>query len=52
MYVVNVDGTHRRLLAAGVDPKWSPDGRCISFTSDGAIELVHPDGTALHALAR
>jgi Tol biopolymer transport system component len=52
VYVVGVDGSHRRLLTAGaVQPQWSPDGRWISFTSDGTIQLVHPDGTGRRTLA-
>jgi Tol biopolymer transport system component len=51
LYVVNVDGTRRRLLArSGAGPEWSPDGRWISFTSNDMIELTHPDGSGLRTL--
>ena len=43
---------HRRVLVRrGVSAQWSPDGRWISFTADGTVQLVHPDGSARRTLA-
>ncbi len=61
IYVIDADGTHRRVLTRGTgeweNPDWSPDGRWIAFekfTYSGPhtrIQLVRPDGTGLHTLA-
>ena len=60
IYVINVDGSNQRRLTFNTPgtfeeccddsfPRWSPDGRWISFVSkrDGNSELykMHPDGT-------
>jgi dipeptidyl aminopeptidase/acylaminoacyl peptidase len=53
VYVVNVDGTHLRRLAAGALPEWSPDGKTIAYVAlgcnraaqwGGRIRLVTPGG--------
>ncbi len=45
IYVINLDGTHRRLLAHGVGPVWSPRGDTIAYRSNcGGIRLVTPAG--------
>jgi Tol biopolymer transport system component len=57
-----LDGRHAHVLAAhGEDPKWSPSGRWIAFVLRvpepghsapviAQLELVHPDGSGLHAV--
>ena len=46
IYVVDLDGSDLRLLAAGATaPVWSPDGRRIAFrTGCGGIKLITPAG--------
>jgi serine/threonine-protein kinase len=39
-------GPPRQLTKDGsADPKWSPDGRFIAFTSRGQLRIISPDGT-------
>src|ERR1700739_276418 len=43
----------RRVLAAGVDPSWSPSGEWIAYLThqrDKCV-LTHPDGTGTHVVA-
>jgi uncharacterized repeat protein (TIGR01451 family) len=47
LYVMNSDGTGRRLIAEGGSPSWSPDGSRIAF-ADGDLFTIRPDGTGLH----
>jgi serine/threonine-protein kinase len=35
----------RRLVAGSSDPKWSRDGRLITYCSGGALLVIAPDGT-------
>ena len=55
LYVVNADGTHRRLLTRGVNPSsqlgffgpefsWAPDGRRIVFVSSNGLSTVTTRG--------
>jgi len=44
VYIVSLDGSHRRLLATGAaGPSWSPDGATIAYQSKcGGIRLSSP----------
>ncbi|MDX6565663.1 MAG: TolB protein [Gaiellales bacterium] len=46
VYAVDLDGSHRRLLASeATAPSWSPDGSTIAYQSScGGIGLVSPAG--------
>jgi Tol biopolymer transport system component len=44
--VINLDGSHRRVLARhGSFPSWSPDGRTIAYRTGCGIKLVTPRGS-------
>jgi TolB protein len=49
---MNPDGTHRRRLAPGGDPQWSPDGRRIAYDADDGIFVMNSDGTGNKRLTR
>jgi hypothetical protein len=55
IYMMQADGTGiRRLIALPSSesrPSWSPDGSAIAFMSDGAMDIVRPDGTGLRRIA-
>jgi Tol biopolymer transport system component len=55
--IIDTSGTGLRTLAAGSSPEWSPTGEWIAYQPDSektpfipAIHVVHPDGTADHAV--
>jgi Tol biopolymer transport system component/tRNA A-37 threonylcarbamoyl transferase component Bud32 len=57
LYVAPTDGSgapRRVLEAPGTVPRWSPDGKWISFSPNrgfsSGIFIVHPDGTGLRRL--
>jgi Tol biopolymer transport system component len=41
---VREDGTGRRVLGAGFDPAWSPDGRRLAFARGSEIWVMNADG--------
>jgi Tol biopolymer transport system component len=48
IYVMRADGKGVRRITRGrfdYSPSWSPDGRWIAYRSNGALRIVHPDGT-------
>ena len=52
VYVINLDGTHRRLLASHASaPAWAPQGKEIAVRTAGGIELVTPAGEPLRPRA-
>lgn len=46
VWVLDVDGEARRLLAPGIWPTWSPDGSRVLFTGEGGLSVVPADGSA------
>jgi Tol biopolymer transport system component len=58
VYVVNVDGTKLRDVAAGLAPSWSPDSALIAFGGHPAmnaattLDVVRADGTHRRTLGR
>ena len=54
VWIVNVDGSGLTQLIRGVNPKWSPDGTTIVFSSNIAgdynIYSIKPDGSNLQQL--
>jgi WD40 repeat protein len=51
--IFDTDSRHSVVIAAGLDPGWSPDGKQISFRSlAGDGMLSNPDGTGLRAIER
>jgi Tol biopolymer transport system component len=56
VYVVNVDGTKLRDLAAGLAPSWSADGALIAYgghpamNSPTTLDVVRADGSGRHSL--
>jgi Tol biopolymer transport system component len=56
LYVVNVDGSEKRLLAkgppGGSDTAWSPGGRTIAFASYSRVLFVNADGSGRRNVTR
>lgn len=52
IYTIALDGSHRRLVAAGAAPAWSPDGRTIAYQTTCGIRLVTPSGRDVTPTAR
>jgi Tol biopolymer transport system component len=52
IYVVRADGTHKRRLAAGHDPIWSPDGRRLAFIWNYRLVTIGADGKGRRRLSR
>ena len=59
VYVMNADGSGAHAVTPpaleGTAPRWSPDGKLITFTSNsdrpgGNIYVMHPDGTGIRRL--
>jgi WD40-like Beta Propeller Repeat len=48
--VINADGTGETVIAAGLDPAWSPTGQRIAFRSSEGIALMNADGTGVRTL--
>jgi hypothetical protein len=51
-WIVNLDGTKRRLPKGGGHPDWSPDGSWLSAYSGGGIVLVSHDGKTRKMLVK
>lgn len=52
VWVINVDGTGVRRLAAGIAGSWSPDGSRILYTKSfpGRLFVMDADGSGKHAI--
>jgi Tol biopolymer transport system component len=53
IYLMNEDGSDNRMLRAGVEPGWSPDGKIIAFTDVNrarGLALMNADGSGLQNL--
>jgi hypothetical protein len=44
LWVLNPDGSERRLIGNGTDPSWSPHGRWVAFTRRGQVWMVDSRG--------
>lgn len=46
LYIINIDGTNRRLLLKGDhwNPSFSPDSKWLVFTSDGTLQIINLTG--------
>ena len=49
LYVMNSDGTNRRLMLKGrhFDPNWSPDNQWLVFTSEGILQIINIAGDSI-----
>jgi Tol biopolymer transport system component len=54
LYVMNADGSGRRVVARDVWPRvaWSPDGEKIAFRRNSEINVINADGTGERRLTR
>jgi Tol biopolymer transport system component len=52
LYLVNPDGSHKRLLVKGSEPSWSPDSKRLAYTGDFFVYVVNADGSHNRRLAR
>jgi len=52
IYTVNGDGSDLKLIANGIDPAWSPDGKQIAYARWGAtfpgLYVINADGSGEH----
>jgi Tol biopolymer transport system component len=51
LIVVDRDGRHRRRLADGFAPTWSPDGKAVAFLGEEGLLRIGLDGSARKRLA-
>ncbi|MQY79164.1 MAG: hypothetical protein GH151_08220 [Bacteroidetes bacterium] len=54
LYVMNEEGTNRRLLLKGDhwSPSWSPDGEWLVFTSGGILQIINIEGDSIRTFQR
>ena len=52
LYLINPDGSHKRLLAKGRQPSWSPDSKKVTYADDFFVHVVDADGSDNRRLAR
>jgi WD40 repeat protein len=51
VYTVTGGGAAERLIGAGFDPEWAPDGSKLVFTGPGGVTVANADGTGRTMLA-
>jgi Tol biopolymer transport system component len=51
VYLIDVDGSNRTLLALGRQPAWSPDGTVIAYRHGCEVRTISPDGRVVTTLA-
>jgi Tol biopolymer transport system component len=51
VFVIDVDGSNRRLLAQGREPAWSPDGARIAYRDGCEVRTIAPDGRGSTTIA-
>lgn len=50
IYTMDLDGSHRRRLAQGNNPAWSPDGSQIAFDRSYHVYVMGSDGSGVREL--
>jgi len=49
LYIMNIDGSNRRLLLKGphFEPSWSPDGKWLVFSTEGILQIISSTGDSI-----
>jgi TolB protein len=52
LYVIRPDRSRLRMLARGLEPQWSPDGRWLIYNGNPGLYTIRRDGSGRRRLAR